>query len=187
MRLIGSDPMLVLYMLHDSTQDDLFHNLYWHWGQADRPVVPQIFLMALLVNESQISNPSILWDLSGYREHWETVENGLGITSTSSLSNLRWIPSCPMDLWQSRWSSNCFHLICGGLFYSLCQSQEVEYQEENWSDFQWWCKEDTLKTSAISLSSVVTFPTTSSKGWRFSLALPSLNVKKCFLLTFTTV
>lgn len=33
-------PFLVLQVLHDVTQHDLLHDLFWHQGQADRPVVP---------------------------------------------------------------------------------------------------------------------------------------------------
>lgn len=34
------DPLVALCILHNGTQDDLFHNLPWHQGQADKPVAP---------------------------------------------------------------------------------------------------------------------------------------------------
>ena len=42
-------------MLCDLTQDDLLHNFPWHQGQADKPVVPQILLTALLVNGCHVN------------------------------------------------------------------------------------------------------------------------------------
>lgn len=35
------------------TQDDLLRNAPWHQGQADRPVVPRILFMTLLVGLDQ--------------------------------------------------------------------------------------------------------------------------------------
>ena len=52
--LTGPDHLVVLYMLCDGTRDDLLHNLPQHRGQADRPVVPQMFLLALLVDGCRI-------------------------------------------------------------------------------------------------------------------------------------
>ena len=40
--LAGPDPLVVLHMPHDGTQDDLLHNLPQHRGQADRPGAPRI-------------------------------------------------------------------------------------------------------------------------------------------------
>ena len=48
--LIGPDCLVALYMPCDGTQDDPLHNFPWHRGQADRPVVPRILLLALLVD-----------------------------------------------------------------------------------------------------------------------------------------
>lgn len=45
--LIGSEHLLVLYVLHDGPQDDLLHKLLWHHGQTDRSVVYMILLLAL--------------------------------------------------------------------------------------------------------------------------------------------
>ncbi|KAK4820506.1 hypothetical protein QYF61_000085 [Mycteria americana] len=46
--LAGPDPLVILYMACDSTQDDLLHQLPRHRGQADRPVVRRVLLPALL-------------------------------------------------------------------------------------------------------------------------------------------
>ena len=46
----GPDHLVVLYVSQDGLQNDLLHNLHWHQGQADRPVVPRILLLALLTD-----------------------------------------------------------------------------------------------------------------------------------------
>lgn len=38
--VIAGPDLVVLQVLCDGTQDDLFHNLAWHSGQADRPGIP---------------------------------------------------------------------------------------------------------------------------------------------------
>ncbi|KAK4818321.1 hypothetical protein QYF61_010783, partial [Mycteria americana] len=40
--LAGLDPLVILYMPCDGTQDDLLHQLPWYRGQADRPPVPML-------------------------------------------------------------------------------------------------------------------------------------------------
>ena len=62
--LSGPDPLAVLPMLCDLIPDDLFHSLPGHRGEADRPVVPCMLLMTLLVDGSHNGKPSVLWDLS---------------------------------------------------------------------------------------------------------------------------
>ena len=47
--LTGPDCLVVLYVPCDVTQDDLLHDLPWHQCQTERPVVPQILLLALLL------------------------------------------------------------------------------------------------------------------------------------------
>ncbi|KAK4823747.1 hypothetical protein QYF61_006016 [Mycteria americana] len=47
--LAGLDHVLILYVPCDGTPDDLLHQLPQYQGQADRPVVPRILLLALLV------------------------------------------------------------------------------------------------------------------------------------------
>jgi len=46
--LAGPDPLVVLHMPGERTQDDLLHNISRHQGQADRPVVPRILLPTVL-------------------------------------------------------------------------------------------------------------------------------------------
>lgn len=41
------------HVSHDSTQDDVFHDLPWHLGQADRLVDPGILHSAILVGRIQ--------------------------------------------------------------------------------------------------------------------------------------
>ena len=48
--LAGPDPLVVLHMPNECTQDELLHDLAQHQGQADRPVVPWILFLALLVD-----------------------------------------------------------------------------------------------------------------------------------------
>ena len=43
----------------ERTQDGLLHNLAWHRGQADRPVVPRTLLPALLVDGCYIGDPPV--------------------------------------------------------------------------------------------------------------------------------
>ena len=63
--LAEPDPPFVTHMPCDHTQDDLFHNVPWHRGQADRPVFPWIVLTTLLVDWSHIGKSPIFWNLSG--------------------------------------------------------------------------------------------------------------------------
>lgn len=63
--LTGLNPLLVLHMLQDSTQGDLFHDFPWPQGQVDRPVIPQMFLPALPVNGHHIYSSPVHWDLPG--------------------------------------------------------------------------------------------------------------------------
>ncbi|KAK4811283.1 hypothetical protein QYF61_023335 [Mycteria americana] len=56
--LAGPDPLVILYMACDSTQDDLLHQLPRHRGQAARPVVPRVLLPALLEDGCHIRNMS---------------------------------------------------------------------------------------------------------------------------------
>ncbi|KAJ7414291.1 craniofacial development protein 2-like protein [Willisornis vidua] len=49
----------------DHTQDDLFHNLAGHQGQADRHVVSQILLLALLMDGNHIGQLSVMGNLPG--------------------------------------------------------------------------------------------------------------------------
>jgi len=48
--LTGSDLLIVLYVLCDGTEDEPRHNLAWHQGQTDRPVVLWVLFLAVLVD-----------------------------------------------------------------------------------------------------------------------------------------
>jgi len=61
--LAGPDPLVVLHMPGECTQDELVHNPAWHQGQAARPVVPKIVLPALLVDGCYIGDPPVIRDL----------------------------------------------------------------------------------------------------------------------------
>jgi len=61
--LAGPDSLVFPHMPGDRTRDELLHNLAQHRGQADRPVVPSIFLPALLVDGCYIGYLPAIWDL----------------------------------------------------------------------------------------------------------------------------
>jgi len=61
--LARPDPLVVLHMPSERTQDESLHNLARHRGQADRAGVPRILLLALLVDGCYISNSPFVWDL----------------------------------------------------------------------------------------------------------------------------
>jgi len=67
--LAGPDPQLS-HMQCDLPQDDLLHNLLWHLGKADGPLVSWILLMTLLKDGSQNGKPPVLWDKSGDGGNW---------------------------------------------------------------------------------------------------------------------
>jgi len=45
--LTTPDNLLFLHLLVDDLQDKLLHHLSWDGGEADRPVVPWVLLLAL--------------------------------------------------------------------------------------------------------------------------------------------
>jgi len=61
--LAGPDPLVVLHMPGEHIQDELLPYLPQHRRQADRPAVPWILLLALLVDECHIGEPLATWDL----------------------------------------------------------------------------------------------------------------------------
>ena len=61
--LAGPDPLAVLHLPGELTQDEPFHNLPWYQGYADRHAVLWIRLSALLVDGHHISKPLVIWDL----------------------------------------------------------------------------------------------------------------------------
>lgn len=54
--LAGPAPHAVLYVRQDLTQDNLFHSPSQHQSQADKPAVPWILLLALLVDSVTLAN-----------------------------------------------------------------------------------------------------------------------------------
>lgn len=84
--LTGCDHPSVVYVLCGSTQDDLHHDLSWHQGQTDRPVIPWILLPALLLDGYHIWQllvfmltcfSQILWVLiyESQKANFQTMEN----------------------------------------------------------------------------------------------------------------
>jgi len=55
--LAGPDPLVVLHMPGECTQDELLHDLARHQGQADRPVRSWDLLPALLVDGCYTGDP----------------------------------------------------------------------------------------------------------------------------------
>ena len=60
--LAGPAPPVVLHLPCDLPQDDLLHDISWHWSQADRLIVPWI-LLTTLVDGSHNGKPRVLWYL----------------------------------------------------------------------------------------------------------------------------
>jgi len=61
--LAGPDPLVVLHMPIERAPDESLQHLAWHPGQADRPVVPRILLLALLVDGCYNDDTPVIWDL----------------------------------------------------------------------------------------------------------------------------
>ena len=59
-----SDNLLVLYMPGDDLQNELIHHLSRDRGEADCPIVPQVLLLVLAEDWSDIGYPSVLGHLS---------------------------------------------------------------------------------------------------------------------------
>jgi len=100
--LTTPDNLLFLHLLDDDLQDKMLNHLSRDGGEADRPVVPWVLLLALFEDWSDIgflqssgASP-VLQDLS------KMMESSSAITSASSLSTYGCIPLGPMDLWVSR-------------------------------------------------------------------------------------
>ena len=55
--LAGPDPLVVLHTPGERPQEESLHNLAWQQGQADRPAVPRILLLVLLVDSCHIGKP----------------------------------------------------------------------------------------------------------------------------------
>ncbi|KAJ7404977.1 hypothetical protein WISP_142313 [Willisornis vidua] len=61
--LAGSNPLSILQVLCDCTQDDLLHNLARHHGQAHKLVVVRVLLATRFVDWCDTGHPPIIWDL----------------------------------------------------------------------------------------------------------------------------
>jgi len=64
--LATPDPQTVLHVHCDLTQGYMHHCLPQYCSQADRPVIPSIFLLTLLVDGCHIDKSPVIWDLSDW-------------------------------------------------------------------------------------------------------------------------
>ena len=62
--LTTADNLLFFHLLDDGLQDKLLHHLSRDDGEADRPVVPWVLLLALFEDWSVIDFSSVLRELS---------------------------------------------------------------------------------------------------------------------------
>jgi len=62
--LATPDPQTVLHVHCDLTQGYMHHCLPQYCSQADRPVIPSIFLLTLLVDGCHIDKSPVIWDVS---------------------------------------------------------------------------------------------------------------------------
>lgn len=60
--LAGPDPLVVLSVLHDDTQDNLLQDLSQHQCQTDSLALPWVLLLTLL-DGCYIYQPQVNWDL----------------------------------------------------------------------------------------------------------------------------
>lgn len=56
--LNGPNPLVVPDMLHNHTPDDLLHNLPQYQGQAYRPIILWVFLLAFLLDGHHVKKTS---------------------------------------------------------------------------------------------------------------------------------
>lgn len=63
--LSGHDPLAVLHVTCDGTQDDLLDDLLWRWGQVDTLGVLWTLLMVLLEDDNLICESPGSSDLLG--------------------------------------------------------------------------------------------------------------------------
>ena len=63
--LAGPDPLVVPDMLHNHTPGDLLHDLPQYQGQADRPVILWVLLLAFFVPGHNVNKSPVTWDVPG--------------------------------------------------------------------------------------------------------------------------
>ena len=61
--LAGPDPLVVLHLPSELTQDEPLNNFPQYLGQGERPVVPRILLQDCLVDGLHMGKPPVIWDL----------------------------------------------------------------------------------------------------------------------------
>ena len=62
--LAVSDHMLIPHVIEHVIQEDLFHDLPRYRGETHQPVVPSVLFAPFLINEIEITLPSVTWDLT---------------------------------------------------------------------------------------------------------------------------
>ena len=62
--LAVSDHTLIPHVIKHVTQEDLLLDLPRHRGETHWPVVPRVLLAPFLVNESDMTLPLVIWDLT---------------------------------------------------------------------------------------------------------------------------
>ncbi|KAF4795904.1 hypothetical protein TURU_088662 [Turdus rufiventris] len=64
--LARPDPLVVLHVLHNGTQEDLFHDLLWHQSQTDMPADTQILIPTLNEDRWHICHLPVSCNLPAY-------------------------------------------------------------------------------------------------------------------------
>ena len=189
--LTTPDNLLFLHLLDDNVQNELLHHPSRDGGEADRPVVPWILLLALFEDWSDTGFSSVLGHLSCPPGPFK--ESGSAMTSASFLSTCGCITSGPMDLW-----------VCSFLKWSLTQSSSTKGGSSFLQAFSLtprdWDSQGpalALKTKAkkafinfvFSVSSITRTPTSFSSSPTLSLVfhLLPMYLKKPFLLSLTSL
>ena len=66
--LTGPDALVDLQLVHDGSQDYLFHNLPGHRGETDWSVATRIIFLALFEDGYHICQSPVRWDIPGEPE-----------------------------------------------------------------------------------------------------------------------
>jgi len=79
--MLTTDNLLFFHLFDDDLQNELLHHLSWDGGEADRPVVPWILLLALFEDWSDTDFPSVLRHLScppgSFKDDGEWLSNDI--------------------------------------------------------------------------------------------------------------